>query len=120
MSYARSTQMNIRIDASLKERGDDALSSIGFTPTQAVRALWERASQRGQQLEEVRQFLQGAQAEADRVDTESKLLAAGRRIVPEAIASLGINEDALARASQDESALRDAAMMERFRQKGWL
>ena len=112
MSYARSTQMNIRIDASLKERGDDALSSIGFTPTQAVRALWERASQRGRQLEEVRQFLQGAQAEADRTDTGSSLLAAGRRIVPEAIASLGINEDAIAQASQDESALRDAAMME--------
>lgn len=120
MNSAPSSQMNIRIDAALKERGDDALSSIGFTPTQAVRALWERASQRGQQLEEVKQLLQGTKMEAHLATAEDSPLSTGRRIVPEGLSSLGISEHALAQASQDESALLDAAMMDRASQKGWL
>lgn len=36
-------QMNIRIDRTLKREGDAALAAAGFTPSQAVRALWEIA-----------------------------------------------------------------------------
>ena len=35
------TQMNIRIDASLKKTGDAALLAQGYTASQAIRALWE-------------------------------------------------------------------------------
>ncbi|SCH80791.1 addiction module antitoxin%2C RelB/DinJ family [uncultured Collinsella sp.] len=35
------TQMNIRMDAALKESGNAALARLGYTPSQAVRALWE-------------------------------------------------------------------------------
>lgn len=38
------TQMNVRIDRTLKERGDVALAKAGFTPSQAVRAVWEFAA----------------------------------------------------------------------------
>ena len=48
-----STQINIRMDRSLKEAGDAALAQIGLNPSQAVRALWEKASHRGKDLEEV-------------------------------------------------------------------
>ena len=34
-------QMNIRMDAALKESGNAALARLGYTPSQAVRALWE-------------------------------------------------------------------------------
>ncbi len=37
-------QMNVGIDSSLKERGDAVLAGAGYTPTQAVRALWTIAS----------------------------------------------------------------------------
>ena len=37
-------QMNTRIDADLKRRGDEALKRAGFTPSQAIRALWEYAA----------------------------------------------------------------------------
>lgn len=33
-------QMNTRIGRALKERGDAVLAQQGFTPSQAVRALW--------------------------------------------------------------------------------
>ena len=37
-------QMNTRIPADLKEQGDRALERAGYTPSQAVRALWEFAA----------------------------------------------------------------------------
>ncbi len=37
----RSVQMNVRMDRQLKEAGDAVLASLGMTPSQAVRALWE-------------------------------------------------------------------------------
>ena len=37
----RSAQMNVRLDPQLKEAGDAVLASLGMTPSQAVRALWE-------------------------------------------------------------------------------
>ena len=41
---ATMVQMNTRIDADLKQRGDEALKRAGFTPSQAIRALWEYAA----------------------------------------------------------------------------
>lgn len=122
MGSATVTQMNVRIDASLKTAGDEALSSIGFSPTQAVRALWERAAQRGEQLEAVKRFLNDGTAEASR-NPKLDVLEAGWRIVPEGLAALGISESSFTNDPLNEldaSALREAAHLERARQKGWL
>ena len=40
----RQSQVNARIDATLKATGDAGLAAAGYTPTQAVRALWALAS----------------------------------------------------------------------------
>lgn len=50
-------QLNARMSKSLKKSGDEALALIGLSPTQAVRALWEKASRRGEDLEEVAALL---------------------------------------------------------------
>lgn len=34
------TQMNVRMDRSVKRAGDAVLATLGCTPSQAVRALW--------------------------------------------------------------------------------
>lgn len=39
------TQINARINIEAKQRGDRALSEIGFTPTRAIRALWHFAGE---------------------------------------------------------------------------
>lgn len=39
----QTTQMNTRIGVRLKERGDKALARAGYTPSRAVRALYEFA-----------------------------------------------------------------------------
>ena len=40
---ASMVQINTRVPAELKEQGDLALARAGYTPAQAVRALWEYA-----------------------------------------------------------------------------
>ena len=35
------TQMNIRMDAALKESGNAALARLGYTPSHAQRAHWQ-------------------------------------------------------------------------------
>lgn len=61
---AAMTQMNVRIPVQEKEWGSAALESIGFSPSQAVRALWHKAALRGKDLEEVRELLGGSQRDA--------------------------------------------------------
>ncbi|MBQ9003363.1 MAG: hypothetical protein IJ087_16050 [Eggerthellaceae bacterium] len=50
-------QMNTRMPRSLKEAGTAALAEIGFTPTKAINALWEKAAKRGKDLDEVAALL---------------------------------------------------------------
>ena len=52
-------QMNTRIDRTLKREGDAALAAAGFTPSQAVRALWEIAVRMRREPESLRDYLTG-------------------------------------------------------------
>lgn len=51
------TQMNVRIEADLKERGDRVFACLGYTPSEIVRALWSYADRHGNNLEEIRTLL---------------------------------------------------------------
>lgn len=66
-------QMNTRIDRTLKERGDAALARAGFTPSQAVRALWKFAAEH--EPKEIEVLLRGEEepGEAERQDAALKL-----------------------------------------------
>ena len=50
-------QMNTRIDRALKERGDEALARAGYSPSHAVRKLWERAAAHAQDPRAIRELL---------------------------------------------------------------
>lgn len=41
---AETIQFNTRIERSLKLAGDDVLKRAGYSPSQAVRALWRKAA----------------------------------------------------------------------------
>lgn len=58
MSYTMDTvQMNTRIDRTLKREGDAALAAAGYTPSQAVRAIWELAVKLRKNPEKLRALL---------------------------------------------------------------
>ena len=50
-------QINVRLDRELKESGDRELELLGVTPSQAVRALWEKLARGGQDAAAVRELL---------------------------------------------------------------
>ena len=114
------TQMNVRIGARLKQAGDDALLSIGFTPTKAVRVLWNYAAQRGEALEEVRQFLTKAEGGLAQAEAASSALQTGWQIIPGGLSALGVSAETMAQAVQDDAAIIEAARLERAELKGWL
>ena len=62
---AAPAQINVRLDRELKEAGDRGLELIGITPSQAVRALWEKAAAGGKDAEAVRDALFGQEKEAE-------------------------------------------------------
>ncbi len=51
-------QMNVRLDRSLKREGDAALAEAGYTPSQAVRAVWELAVRLRNQPGRLRKLLE--------------------------------------------------------------
>lgn len=57
IAMGATVQMNARIDSDIKKSGDAALALIGLGPTQAIRALWEKAARRGRDLEQVAELL---------------------------------------------------------------
>ena len=62
-------QMNVRIDATKKEAGDNAFAHIGLTPSQAVRALWEFAARNGNDPAALRTMI--AELEGEQEDEEA-------------------------------------------------
>lgn len=50
-------QVNTRLDTELKTRGDRALARAGFSPSQAIRALWQLASNHHNEPEVLRDLL---------------------------------------------------------------
>ena len=59
---AKSVQMNVRIDAELKREGDYALAQAGFTPTEAVRALYQIVAAEASDPAKVRELLRTSEA----------------------------------------------------------
>lgn len=91
---AATAQVNARIDPDLKSRGDAALASAGFTPTQAVRALWELAARNADTPQNIEAALYPErverQVQAEDSERSRKVVAAkkGPLIVEDALASL--------------------------------
>ena len=114
-------QINVRMSRSLKQSGDEALALIGLSPTQAIRALWEKASLRGKDLEDVRALLRGGgegvgheQSRADDVLIE------GWTIVERVFAEHGIDYGGLERPDDmpGDAQLLEEALLDRMAEKG--
>lgn len=119
---AEMTQMNVRIDRVLKERGDAALARAGYSSSQAVRKLWQFSADRLQNPQAIRDVLERAD-EGDAFaafEGESKG-AAWRRKASDAIADVyaawGIPADSFSVDVSDEE-LREIALAERLLERG--
>lgn len=66
-------QINVRLDARRKEAGDAALREAGISPSEIVRALWNKVAQRGQALQDVMDVLYASENDDRTRERERKL-----------------------------------------------
>ena len=115
-------QMNTRISRSLKERGDEALERAGYSPSQAVRKLWDFAARHLHNPQAIQNLLdavdEGNQAELDEERARKReITIRGANIMAEAYERQGIKpSDWTMNASYEE--MRDYALLERLRERG--
>ncbi len=86
------TQLNTRIPVDLKEQGDRALERAGYTPSQAVRALWEFAVRHAHEPGAVHAMLEEEKTDGTNDDAQGRLQSfeEGLNIVENAYEKLGI------------------------------
>lgn len=65
-------QMNFRIDAELKKRGDERFATFGYTPSEAMRRLYEVAASYDAKSEELLQSLIGSQKSSTQNEGEKR------------------------------------------------
>lgn len=111
-------QMNVRIDEDLRVRGNLALQAAGYTPSQAVRELWEFAARNRFEPEAVRSGFGQLAETADDATTEGAVdfdfpLGEGWRIVDEGLRALGVSS-APGEAEPSYEELRQIAYEERW------
>lgn len=119
-------QINARISSGLKSSGDAALAKAGFTPTQAVRALWSLADRHSSDPGELRRILLPEEAETNQKENENrrkrmlKQAEEGACIVQNAYAALGLSHsDSAENIPYDE--LKQLAYEEKYgTADGWL
>lgn len=109
-------QMNIRMSRKVKEAGDAALASAGLSPSETVRALWEKAALRGEDLEEVVRLVRPSKSAArEDPDTENPVKR-GTQIVEEGMRRLGISQLGASGASYED--LMEQALYDRLEERG--
>ena len=92
------SQMNIRMDTQLKITGDTVLAEGNTTPTQLVRALWEKISRGTSDLRQVEEVLGISAPPAPSPCANASKLEAiqrGRDLFVQGLATWDIPEDAV-------------------------
>jgi|GEM_PF-1633907 hypothetical protein len=112
-------QLNVRMGAALKERGDAGLASIGLTASEAVRALWELASSGAQNLAALQRLLADAPAASPRAEAldAGDPLSEGKSLYAAALSQLGLEAAPVDAGVSDKELLQDA-LLERLDVKG--
>ncbi len=85
------TQMNVRLDRELKRAGDAVLAGHGYTPSCAVRALWEYLSVHAKLPDALERVLRQGDLEAASPSPDS-VAAEGARIAAEFYERAGIEQ----------------------------
>lgn len=65
-------QMNIRIPSELKREGDEALKRLGFTPSQAIRGLYEFIAKTPRDEKEILRVIDPSAADDSRKQAERR------------------------------------------------
>ena len=120
------TQMNTRIERELKQRGDAVLARAGFSPSEAVRALWEFAAAHEREPQAVARALAVEDPEAERerqerIQRKRDSLKRLHATIAEFRERYGITQDAIDAVNRmSDKELYEQALVERYEERGLL
>lgn len=110
-----SVQMNVRMDAELKKAGDEALASIGLTPSEAVRMVWRQAAARQEGLQQLKQMAE--EPGSDRAsDKRAEGFREGWALVDRFVKEHGLDKVPLPDMTDRE--LLEEALVDRMKERG--
>ncbi len=91
-SQTRQTQMNTRIDMTLKEAGDAVLARLGYSPSAAVRGFWQFMVNHQDDAASVRKVIEpgAATALSDEVARKTSAINSLRSLYAQTAQELGI------------------------------
>lgn len=115
-------QLNVRIPQQVKAEGDAALSALGVSTTEFMRALWEKLAAGGEGRDEVVASVLGGDVDASARSARMAALSRARAIYEDGMARLGINPDAISYTlsegdDSDQEAYVDA-LLSRMAERG--
>ena len=118
-----SAQINVRLPRELKESGDRGLLSLGLSPSDAIRTLWQKLSERGDGFLQAKALLldDATSKDAD-ASFGSSQLAQGWEMVDEYVRELGLVESVACRETMEASDndLLAMALEDRMRKRGMM
>ena len=115
-------QLNVRIPQQVKAEGDAALSALGVSTTEFMRALWEKLAAGGEGRDEVVASVLGGDVDASARSARMEALSRARALYEDGMARLGINPDAISYTlsegdDSDQEAYVDA-LLSRMAERG--
>lgn len=116
------SQMNVRIDEQLRVEGNRAFEEVGWSPSQAMRALWGYAARNRynpRKLREIVDFLGEPVGRKEEQPQLSEAVLRGSRIYDEFCEKLGL-ERSKPREVLSYEELKEEAFLERWRERGLL
>ena len=116
-----SSQLNVRIDEKERASGDEALASIGYSPSQVVQSVWRFAAQNRHNKTALRRLssLLEESHENDESEKERRLRAheTGHHIYSDALEAMGITGTPKPPDLSDDELLYQA-YLDRMQEKG--
>lgn len=117
------TQMNVRIEADLKERGDRAFERIGSSPSEMVRALWRYASRHANDPKACNQLIEMLNEEpAEKSPDPLASMAEARNAIDSFLETWGLSADASAEhtsLAEHLALLREEEALSSLREQGY-
>ena len=112
-AYGADAQLNVRMNKTLKNRGTAALSEIGLTPSEAIRALWKRAALRGSDLQAIDELLSGNGREIDAAPG-THAMEKSRQEVGALLLQMGFDTQIGEKDTRSYDELKEAAFLEQM------
>lgn len=115
-------QLNVRMERSLRDAGNAALQGRHISPSEFVRAVWDKIAQRGQPLEDVLAAVFG-ETQARGRDFEAEVASPidqGQTLYATLLHELGMEGTSHADAfvGRGHEQMMEDALLERWREKG--